>query len=53
MSLRQFVHPLATVDAHGSAIGIVTADDLLVDLGRRLAEVTGAIENPADATESR
>lgn len=47
------VRRLPIVDDDGSAVGIVTADDLLVLLGRGLADVCESIENRSDATESR
>jgi CBS domain-containing protein len=47
------VRRMPIIDEEGKAIGIVTADDLLMALGRQLAEVTGAIENRADSTDTR
>jgi CBS domain-containing protein len=47
------VRRLPIVDESGEAIGIVTADDLLVLLGKELAGVCETIENRSDAGESR
>jgi CBS domain-containing protein len=47
------VRRLPIVDDTGCAVGIVTADDLLVLFGRGLADVCQGIENPSDATDSR
>lgn len=47
------VRRMPIVDDEGKAVGIVTADDLLMAYGRGIAEVAGAIENGSDATESR
>jgi CBS domain-containing protein len=47
------VRRLPIVEDDGSAVGIVTADDLLVLLGRGLADVCESIENRSDATDSR
>ncbi len=46
------VRRLPIVDDSGCAVGIVTSDDLLVMLGRSLADVCEGIENRSDATES-
>jgi CBS domain-containing protein len=46
------VRRLPIVDDNGRAVGIVTSDDLLVMLGRSLADVCEGIENRSDATES-
>ena len=47
------VRRLPIVDARGQLAGIVTADDLLVTLGRSLACVGEAIAYPSDAEDSR
>ena len=47
------VRRLPIVDGEGSVVGIVTADDLLVRIGRQLAAVAEAIECGADASDSR
>ena len=47
------VRRLPIVDAGGHVVGIVTADDLLIQLGRQLAAVADAVDNAADASESR
>jgi CBS domain-containing protein len=47
------VRRLPIVDDTGLAVGIVTADDLLVLFGRNLADVCEGIENRSDANESR
>jgi CBS domain-containing protein len=47
------VRRIPIVDDDGSAVGIVTADDLLMLLGRGLADVCESIENRSDATDSR
>ncbi len=46
------VRRLPIVDDSGRAVGIVTSDDLLVMLGRSLADVCEGIENRSDATDS-
>jgi CBS domain-containing protein len=50
---RYGVRRLPIVDADGMAIGIVTADDLLVLLGGEMAAVCEGIEHAADADDSR
>jgi len=47
------VRRLPIVDDDGTAVGIVTADDLLVLFGRGLADVCEGIDNRSDATDSR
>jgi CBS domain-containing protein len=47
------VRRLPLVDERGEAVGIVTADDLLVLLGAEIAAVCEGIENRSDATDSR
>ena len=47
------VRRMPIVDETGAAVGIVTADDLLVLLGGEMASVCGGIEHRADADESR
>jgi CBS domain-containing protein len=47
------IRRLPLVDEDGKAVGIVTADDLLVLLGREVAAVCAGIEDPSDSTESR
>jgi predicted transcriptional regulator len=47
------VRRLPIVDHDGAVVGIVTADDVAVLLGRELAELTSAIDENADASESR
>jgi CBS domain-containing protein len=47
------VRRLPLVDERGEAVGIVTADDLLVLLGGEIAAICEGIENRSDATESR
>ena len=47
------VRRLPIVDEDGVAVGIVTADDLLVLLGGEIAAVCQGIENRADAEDSR
>jgi CBS domain-containing protein len=47
------VRRLPIVDDSGRAVGIVTADDLLMMLGHQLASVCQAIENRSDASGSR
>jgi CBS domain-containing protein len=47
------VRRLPIVDENGVAVGIVTADDLLVLLGGEIAAVCEGIENRADAEDSR
>jgi CBS domain-containing protein len=50
---RHGVRRLPIVDETGVAVGMVTADDLLVLLGREIAAVCEGIENRADAEDSR
>jgi CBS domain-containing protein len=50
---RHGVRRLPLVDERGEAVGIVTADDLLVLLGGEIAAICEGIENRTDATESR
>jgi CBS domain-containing protein len=50
---RHGVRRLPVVDPKGNAVGIVTADDLLVLLGGEIAAICEGIENRSDATESR
>jgi CBS domain-containing protein len=47
------VRRLPIIDDDGRAVGIVTADDLLMLLGRELAAVCEGIENRSDAGDSR
>jgi CBS domain-containing protein len=47
------VRRLPVVDERGDAVGIVTADDLLVLLGAEIAAICEGIENRSDAMESR
>jgi CBS domain-containing protein len=47
------VRRLPIVDEEGVAVGIVTADDLLMLLGHQIGAVCEAIENRTDADESR
>ena len=47
------VRRVPIVDASGEAVGIVTADDLLVLLGGEIAAVCEGIENRSDATDAR
>jgi CBS domain-containing protein len=47
------VRRLPIVDDEGRVTGIVTADDLLVALGRQLACVGEAISEPSDTEDSR
>jgi CBS domain-containing protein len=47
------VRRLPIVDALGAVLGIVTADDLIVRLSGQLAALGEAIEEPADADDSR
>ncbi len=47
------VRRLPIVDDDGTVAGIVTADDLLVQLGRQLHAVGEAIAEPSDSGDSR
>ncbi len=47
------VRRLPIVDAKGRVTGIVTADDVMVLLGRELGAIGEVIEDGADADESR
>lgn len=50
---RHGIRRLPIVGDDGAAVGIVTADDLLVMLGGELAAVCEGIDNRADAGDSR
>jgi CBS domain-containing protein len=50
---RHGVRRLPVIDDDGLAVGIVTADDLLVLLGGEMAAVCEGIENRTDAADSR
>jgi CBS domain-containing protein len=50
---RHGVRRLPLVDEEGMAVGVVTADDLLVLLGAEIAAVCDGIDNRADAQDSR
>ena len=50
---RHGVRRLPLVDEAGMAIGMVTADDLLVLLGGEVGAICDGIENRADADDSR
>ena len=50
---RHGVRRLPLVDEQGLAVGIVTADDLLVLLGGEISAVCEGIDNRADAEDSR
>jgi CBS domain-containing protein len=50
---RHGVRRLPIVDGAGIAVGIVTADDLLVLLGREIAAICEGIDDRADAEDSR
>jgi len=47
------IRRLPIIDDHGDAVGIVTADDLLVLLGKELSGVCESIQNHSDSTDSR
>ena len=47
------IRRLPVVDDQGQVVGIVTADDLFVLLGRELSSVCEGIQNQSDASESR
>lgn len=47
------VRRLPLVDAEGNVAGIVTADELVVFLGQKLAELCEGIDDSADAGDSR
>jgi len=47
------IRRLPIVDAQGNVVGMVTADDLVVLLGRELANVCEGIEESADTSDSR
>lgn len=52
--MREYgVRRLPVVDEHGSLRGIVTADDLVRELGRELGDVSAGFEGSADSTDSR
>lgn len=50
---RHGVRRLPIVDDEGLAVGIVTADDLLILLGGEIAAVCEGIDNRSDAEDSR
>ena len=47
------IRRLPIVDARGTIIGIVTADDLTVLFGRELGDLAEVLARAADADESR
>jgi CBS domain-containing protein len=47
------IRRLPILDDDGRAVGIVTADDLLMLLGRELSSVCESIQNRSDSTDSR
>lgn len=47
------VRRLPVVDSEGKIVGIVTTDELLVLVGRELADLCAGIEEGADGTDSR
>jgi CBS domain-containing protein len=47
------VRRLPIVDATGAVVGMVTADDIMVLLGRELASLCAGIEESSDACDSR
>jgi CBS domain-containing protein len=47
------VRRLPILDATGAVVGMVTADDLMVLLGRELASLCEGIEESSDACDSR
>ena len=47
------IRRVPVVDDRGKVVGIVTADDLLRELGHELSEITEGIENNSDASDSR
>jgi CBS domain-containing protein len=47
------IRRLPIVDDAGKVAGIVTADDLLVQLGRQLSALGEAIAEPTDSTDSK
>jgi CBS domain-containing protein len=47
------VRRLPIVDDEGKTVGIVTADDLLSELGGQLGQLCEGIESGADASDSR
>jgi CBS domain-containing protein len=47
------VRRLPIVDAGGEVVGMVTTDDLMVLLGREIADLVGGIEESADSSDSR
>ncbi len=47
------IRRLPIVNAEGRVVGVVTADDLFVMLGRELADLSEAVEGSADACDSR
>lgn len=47
------VRRLPIVDDKGHVVGIVTSDDLMMELGRQLGSLSGGLEMATDSTESR
>lgn len=47
------IRRLPIVDGAGNVVGIVTADDLMILLGRELADLCEGIESSSDSSESR
>ena len=47
------VRRVPIVDDDGKLVGIVTADDLTVMLGRRMYQLAQSIEDNADSTDTR
>ena len=47
------IRRVPVVDDRGKVVGIVTADDLLRELGHELGEIALGIENNSDSSDSR
>jgi CBS domain-containing protein len=47
------VRRLPIVDETGHLLGILTADDLVAELGALLAAIGGVVDDPADSDDSR
>lgn len=47
------VRRLPIVNAEGMAVGVVTADDVMMSFGRGLAQLAEGLEAASDVTESR
>lgn len=47
------IRRIPIVDDAGRAVGIVTSDDLMIELGREMGSLSAGLEGSVDSTESR